>query len=190
MFISMRILLRMMVIGILAIGVTGLGKADLANAGEGKPGHHHDAKKHDHGKMDHHNMPGGMPGEAANVSRKILVVAKDTEFNIKSIQVKDGETIKFIVKNKGKLVHEFTIGDVEMQKMHQKEMMKMADDGKLMADKVAKDAVHTHPNSVILEPGETKEIIWMFHKGAEIEFGCNIPGHYDQGMKGKFLIGS
>lgn len=67
---------------------------------------------------DMHKMHGGMPGDAANVTRTILIVARDTEFNLKKVQVKAGETIRFIVKNKGDLVHEFTIGTPEMQKAH------------------------------------------------------------------------
>lgn len=216
---SMITLERSIAFAALAAAVAFTGMADQAQAGPGKSGHH-DSKiiieakadvsgqhggSHDHGPrgqktdghgehgghhMNHANMAGGMPGKTADVSRKILVIAKDNKFNLGSIQVKSGQTIKFVIKNKGELVHEFTIGSPEMQKMHQELMMKMMDEGMLMVDKIAKGASHSHPNSVVLEPGESKEIIWMFHKSAEIEFGCNVPGHYAMGMKGKFLIAS
>ena len=45
---------------------------------------------------------------------------------------------------------------------------------------------HDDPNSKLLEPGETMEIIWTFNKEAALEFACNIPGHYDSGMVGEF----
>lgn len=131
-------------------------------------------------------MAGGMPGKKSAAKRKILVLAKDTEFNLKAIRVKAGETVRFVIRNEGELVHEFTIGPPHMQKAHQVEMQKLMDSGKLEADKLAKGAVHTHPNSAIVEPGQTKEIIWRFAKSADLEFGCNIPGHYESGMKGKF----
>lgn len=161
-----------------------------ANAAPGKKGHGHDQghseKAGGHGAA--HSMPGGMPGKAADVSRTVLVIAKDTEFNLKKIQVKSGETIRFVVRNKGDLVHEFTVGTHEMQKDHQAEMMKMMDEGKLTADKVEGGMEHNHGNSALVEPGKEGEVIWMFHKGATLEFGCNIPGHYEQGMKGEFVI--
>ncbi len=175
-----------------------------AQAGPGEKGHGHGTKDQGsmgkmtpgamgQGKMDHgsmgHNMPGGMPGDKANVSRTVVIIAKDNKFNLKKIQVKDGETIRFVIKNKGTLVHEMTIGTPEMQKEHQSEMMKMMDAGHLMADKVMGKMDHSHGNSALVEPGKTGEVIWMFHKGAEIEFGCNVPGHYDDGMKGNFVIG-
>lgn len=163
------------------------------DAAPGEKGHAHDVKKTEqhggHGAMKH-DMPGGMPGDPKNVSRTVVIIAKDTEFNLKKIQVKDGETIRFIVKNKGELVHEMTIGTPEMQKQHQVEMMKMMDAGKLEADKVVGGMDHNHGNSALVEPGKEAEIVWMFHKGATLEFGCNVPGHYDQGMKGSFVIGS
>lgn len=172
--------------------------ASAAIAGPGEQGHGHGSEKKaeghgGHGAMNHgamnHEMPGGMPGDAKNVSRTVVIVAKDTEFNLKKIQVKDGETIRFIVKNKGELVHEMTIGTPEMQKQHQAEMMKMMDAGHLEADKVVGKMDHSHGNSALVEPGREAEIVWMFHKGATLEFGCNVPGHYDQGMKGNFVIG-
>lgn len=166
---------------LLAAGCLALAPASTF-AGPGKKGHAH-------GKHSDHSMPGGMPGDPKNVSRTVVIIAKDTEFNLKKIQVKDGETIRFIVKNKGELVHEMTIGTPEMQKQHQAEMMKMMDAGHLQADKVVGKMDHSHGNSALVEPGKEAEIVWMFHKGATLEFGCNVPGHYDQGMKGSFVIG-
>jgi len=161
----------------------------------GEKGHGHDEKPAagDHhsggqGAMKH-DMVGGMLGNEKNVSRTVVIIAKDTEFSLKNIQVKDGETIRFIVKNKGELVHEMSIGTPEMQKQHQAEMMKMMDAGHLQADKVVGKMDHNHGNSALVEPGKEAEVIWMFRKGASLEFGCNVPGHYDQGMKGNFVIG-
>ena len=48
-----------------------------------------------------HEMGGGEPGDAAKVTRTIEVVASDNEFSLKSLQVKDGETVRFVVRNDG-----------------------------------------------------------------------------------------
>jgi uncharacterized cupredoxin-like copper-binding protein len=45
---------------------------------------------------------------------------------------------------------------------------------------------HDDPNAVMVQPGETKELIWTFTKTENVEFGCNVPGHYEAGMKGTF----
>lgn len=41
-----------------------------------------------------------------------------------------------------------------------------------------------YPNSVLLEPGQSEEIVWRFSKKGNIEFACNVPGHYQAGMYG------
>jgi len=182
----------------LAIAGTAALAPHPADAGPGQKGHGHGAMKHmDHNAGSHaghmmtpeHMAHGGMPGSAADVKRTIVVVAKDTEFNLKKIQVKAGETIRFVIKNKGELVHEFTIGPPDAQKAHQAEMMKMMNAGHLMADKVMGKMDHAHGNSALVEPGKQAEVIWMFAKNETLEFGCNVPGHYEAGMKGKFVIG-
>ena len=165
----------------LAIAGTAALAPHLADAGPGKKGHAHGHSAHkpgshaDHVMTPEHIAHGGMPGSAADVKRTIVVVAKDTEFNLRKIQVKAGETIRFVIKNKGELVHEFTIGPPDAQKAHQAEMMKMMEAGHLMADKVVGKMDHNHGNSALVEPGKQAEVIWMFAKNESLEFGCNVP---------------
>ncbi len=192
---------------LIAAGFLLAGMSGPVLAAAGKPGHQHDKghdheamKKKDHGHhkgehdqhqghhMDHGKMPGGSPGKASEVDRKIELVAKDIGFDLKSIKVKNGETVEFVIRNIGALVHEFTIGPVTMQKAHQAEMLKMMESGKLEADRIVDNSGHTHPNTVLIEPKATKRIIWTFAKAGDLEFGCNIPGHYEAGMKGKFTF--
>ncbi|MNI87465.1 hypothetical protein D3C73_1446650 [compost metagenome] len=47
---------------------------------------------------------------------------------------------------------------------------------------------HNDPNSVLIEPGTTKELIWIFAKSTSLEFACNVPGHYQSGMVGQFEV--
>ena len=44
---------------------------------------------------------------------------------------------------------------------------------------------HDDPNSVLLEPGQSKEVVWKFSEKGKIEFACNVPGHYQAGMDGE-----
>lgn len=135
----------------------------------------------------------GEPGEASNVSRTITVDMQDIYFEPESIAVNPGETVRFVVENKGNLVHEFNIGTPEMHEAHQEEMAMMVEHGVIQGGTINRDMMemdmgdghsmkHDDPNSVLLEPGESKEIIWKFTEQANIEFACNVPGHYEAGM--------
>lgn len=148
-----------------------------------------------HGNESH----AGMPGSASNVTRTINVVMYDNYYEPEAITVKEGETIKFVIANKGELVHEFNIGTPDAHVAHAPEMQMMVDHGVLeadkinwkMAEKMQKEmghGMHKEPNSVLLEPGKSGEIIWQFPDHADIEFACNVPGHYDAGMAGEIEL--
>jgi uncharacterized cupredoxin-like copper-binding protein len=168
------------------------GHAPQGTHGHGSHGHgSHGYGSHAHGSHAHAApIEGGAPGKAADATRTVTVIARDTEFSPARISVKAGETVRLVVRNEGKLVHELTIGTKSMQLEHQSEMLAMAVSGALGVDKIdrAKIGNHDHGNNVLLEPGETGEVVWTFAKAADLEFGCNVPGHYDQGMKGAFVV--
>ena len=141
----------------------------------------------------------GEPGKASEVTRIIEIVMSDNWFEPEQISVDSGETIRFVLKNKGEIVHEFNIGTAAMHAQHQTEMAVMFDHGVLEVDKIHYDKMkmdmgdgttmdHNDPNSVLLEPGNEEEIVWKFGSSARIEFACNIPGHYDAGMMGDIRI--
>jgi uncharacterized cupredoxin-like copper-binding protein len=50
------------------------------------------------------------------------------------------------------------------------------------------DHKHDDPNSILVEPGETQELVWKFAEATGLEFACNVPGHYDSGMMGDVKI--
>ena len=121
----------------------------------------------------------------ADAIRTIEVIARDNEFSTDEIQVSPGETVRFLIRNEGELDHDFTIGDADTQTAHRAEMQAMmsgASDGH--AHK------HQAQNAVMVAPGETTELVWTFGEGESLEFGCNIPGHFESGMRGKFELRS
>lgn len=151
-----------------------------------------------HGKND-----SGQPGAAADVTRTIEVTMGDVFFVPKNISVKSGETVRFVLRNEGSLLHEFNIGKAAAHAAHQKEMATMFQNGTLtssghgqaMADMGHGSGgmkmvgmEHNDPNSVLIEPGTTKELIWIFAKSTRLEFACNVPGHYQSGMVGQFEV--
>ncbi len=145
----------------------------------------------------------GEPGEASEVTRIIEITMGDNYYEPEELSIKEGETVKFIIKNEGDFVHEFNIGTAAMHAKHQEEMEMMVEHGVLEVDRINHDAMkmemkdedgnvttmeHDDPNSVLLEPGKTAEITWEFDTEAKLEFACNVPGHYDSGMNGKINI--
>lgn len=151
---------------------------------------------HGHG---HGANSAGEPGKAAQVSRTVTVTMYDNYYEPETISVKEGETVKFVITNRGELVHEFNIGSPDAHAAHGPEMQMMVDHGVLEADRINWDmarqmqkemghGMHEEPNSVLLEPGKSGEIIWKFPDHAEIEFACNVPGHYDAGMAGEIEL--
>ena len=138
----------------------------------------------------------GEPGKAGKATRTIEIKMFDNYYEPENISVKAGETVRFVIKNAGDFVHEFNIGTASMHAAHQKEMMMMIEHGALEPDKInhkmmmmdmggGKTMQHNDPNSVLLEPGKSGEVVWTFTKASKIEFACNVPGHYDAGMMGQ-----
>ncbi|GBO88447.1 MULTISPECIES: cupredoxin domain-containing protein [Marinobacter] len=142
-----------------------------------------------------HGASSGEPGKASEAGRTITVEMYDNYYEPEAIEVKPGETVRFVVENKGNLVHEFNIGTPEMHETHQKEMMMMVEHGVIQGGKLNHHMMdmdmgnghsmkHDDPNSVLLEPGQSKEVVWKFSDKGNIEFACNVPGHYQAGMYG------
>lgn len=140
-----------------------------------------------HGMADmHKEMPGmqqkeasaaGKAGDPAKVSRTVAISMDDTmRFTPDQISVKAGETIRFFVKNGGKLPHEMVIGSIGELKEHAEMMRKMP------------GMQHAEANQITLKPGQRGGIVWQFDKAGEVDFACLIPGHMEAGMVGKVTV--
>ncbi len=127
----------------------------------------------------HHSDAGaiGQPGNAAKVSRTITLDMTDAmRFSPAEITAKQGETIKFVVRNSGKLKHEMVLGTEKELQEHAEVMKKNP------------EMEHADENMVTVQPGKSGEIIWQFTKAGKIRFACLQPGHYDAGMKGVVVV--
>ena len=68
---------------------------------------------------DEHGAAIGTPGKVGQVTRTVSVDMTDSmRFNPSSIRVKQGDTIRFVVKNSGQLKHEFVLGTEKELKEH------------------------------------------------------------------------
>jgi uncharacterized cupredoxin-like copper-binding protein len=119
----------------------------------------------------------GVAGEARAVKRTIQVGMGDNmRFSPSRIEVRLGETIRFRVRNAGKVMHEFVIGTKKENEEHARLMVKFP------------DMAHDEPYMAHVEPGKTGEIIWTFNRAGQFEFACLIAGHYQAGMLGTIIV--
>ena len=120
----------------------------------------------------------GKPGDPKNVSRTIEVAMNDSmRFSPADIAVKNGETIRFIVRNEGTIKHEMVLGTIKELKTHAALMLKFP------------EMEHADPNQVTVDPGKTGEMIWQFNRAGNVDFACLQPGHYEAGMAGRVHVG-
>lgn len=151
-------------------------------------------------------MKGGHPGKPSEVSRTIEIDAKEIGFGRKSFEVRDGETIRFVIRNTGQSAHDFAIGTAEDQSQRRELVEEMMDTGRMdtgrMRDGIAQAGTseyrenrdhrkpfavgHTEPNAVLVHRGGIRELIWTFSRVENLEFACNMPGHI--AMRGRFIF--
>jgi uncharacterized cupredoxin-like copper-binding protein len=138
-----------------------------------KPAAQADGHAHEHGESD----AIGEAGAADKVDRTVAVTMTDSmRFIPASVAAKQGETIKFVVKNAGQLKHEMVLGTQNELKEHYEMMKKFP------------EMEHADPQQVTVAPGKTGEIVWRFTKAGKVDFACLQPGHYEAGMKGLVTV--
>lgn len=119
----------------------------------------------------------GKPGDARKTVRSIAVDMSDRmRFTPATLTVKQGDTVKFVIKNSGKTLHEFVLGTMMELKAHA-EMMKQHP-----------GMEHDEPYMAHVAPGKTQTIVWQFTRAGEFNFGCLLPGHFEAGMVGNISV--
>jgi uncharacterized cupredoxin-like copper-binding protein len=125
----------------------------------------------------HDESPIGKPGISSKVKRTITVeMADNMRYSPSDIQVKKGETVRFIVKNVGKVRHELSLGTPDELAEHLEQMKKFP------------GMEHDEPSKITLDPGKHGEILWQFTEPGAVHFACLMPGHYEAGMKGQVTV--
>ncbi|MFT3957032.1 MAG: cupredoxin family protein [Piscinibacter sp.] len=119
----------------------------------------------------------GIAGDAQSVRRTIHVGMSDAmRFTPESITVRRGETVRFVFRNDGRLLHEFVIGTKPELEAHAALMAKFP------------DMEHDEPYMAHVPAGKTGEIVWTFNRPGRFEFACLIAGHFQAGMVGRITV--
>ena len=140
-----------------------------------------------HGDKDHAKKPTdsnnkeqkawGIAGDAKTVKRTIEITMNDTmRFSPDKIEVKQGETVKLVLKNQGKQLHELVIGTKKELDEHAALMLKFP------------TMEHSEPYMAHVSAGKAGAIVWNFNRPGEFDFACLIAGHYQAGMVGKITV--
>ena len=149
-----------------------LGLAPALALGHGDAGHAQPA-----GPVVKEQKDWGIAGERRQARRTIEVgMGDDMRFSPARIEVREGETLRFVIRNRGKLMHEFVIGTKRELDEHAALMAKFP------------DMEHDEPYMAHVAPGRTGEIVWTFNRAGEFHFACLIAGHYQAGMVGTIVV--
>ena len=129
----------------------------------------------------------------SDVDRTISLEAGDMWFDPEALEMAAGEVVKFEITNTGNLEHEFVIGSKEAHEEHRKMMLDMANgeghDMSNMSQGEGHDMANMSMAGVTIAPGDTGTLLWSVPDNTnELEYACNIPGHYESGMYGNFSL--
>jgi uncharacterized cupredoxin-like copper-binding protein len=118
----------------------------------------------------------GREGDPKAVSRTINVEMSEMRFTPDTLAVKQGETIRFRIKNSGQAMHEMVLGTMEELKEHAAMMRKHP------------GMEHDEPYMAHVAPGKTETMVWRFTRTGEFHYGCLVPGHFEAGMIGRISV--
>ena len=119
----------------------------------------------------------GIAGNTKAGLRTVTVTMTDNmRFTPDRIDVRQGETVRIVMKNSGKMLHEFVLGTTQELQAHAALMLKFP------------NMEHDEPYMAHVPVGKSGQIIWTFNRAGDFEFACLIAGHYQAGMKGTVKV--
>ncbi len=141
----------------------------------------HGSKPHDKPAAasveDAEQMAWGIHGAGVTPGRTIEIRMSDKmRFSPEAIEVNEGDVVRFVVHNDGKLMHEFVLGTQKSNDEHAKLMMRFP------------NMEHDEPHMAHVQAGGQGEILWRFNRAGDFHFACLIAGHYQAGMVGKIKV--
>ena len=105
--------------------------------------------------------------------RTVEIDIRYSRFEPQAVEVAPGETIRFVLRNRDPIHHEFILGDPEVQRIHE----------------VGEEPHHAKPGEVSVPAGETVVTTYTFGEPETLLFGCHLPGHWSFGMRGTVRVG-
>ncbi|MBC7832258.1 MAG: cupredoxin family protein [Hyphomicrobium sp.] len=149
----------------------------MAAAGNNVFAHSKDDHDKKAGPVKKEQKPWGIAGDAKAARRTVEVKMTDNmRFTPDRLEVRQGETVRFVIRNDGKLLHEYVLGTKKDLDEHAALMVKFP------------SMEHDEPYMAHVAPGKTGRIVWTFNRAGDFDFACLIAGHYQAGMVGKIKV--
>jgi uncharacterized cupredoxin-like copper-binding protein len=119
----------------------------------------------------------GIAGNPRKVTRTVDITMDDTmRFTPDRLEVREGDTLRLRVRNRGKMLHELVIGTPAELAKHAELMQKFP------------NMEHDEPWMAHVNPGKQGELVWHFNRAGEFQFACLIAGHFQAGMVGQITV--
>lgn len=148
------------------------------------------ASGHAHSEVDSrsHEAPSSHDNHALAAGPAALVVNRSIEvrmddqmrFTPSSIEMRAGETIRFVLHNAGKIAHEMVLGSDAEIREHAQAMQLGTNHGS--------DHGHGNGAAITVAAGHTGELVVRFDQATTLQMACLIPGHYEAGMRGTVKV--
>ena len=139
--------------------------------------HNNDGHPRKGGPVKKEQKDWGIAGDAKAVKRTVEFRMTDNmRFTPDKLEVNQGDTVKFVLRNNGAVMHEFVLGTKKELEEHAALMVKFP------------TMEHSEPYMAHVAPGKTGEIVWTFNRAGDFDFACLIAGHYAAGMVGKVRV--
>jgi uncharacterized cupredoxin-like copper-binding protein len=121
--------------------------------------------------------PFGRQGDPGKATRTVTIDMSDQmRFTPAAIEVAQGETVRFVVANSGRQLHEMVLGTEGDLAAHAELMKKHP------------GMEHDDPWMVHVKAGGRQEFTWQFTRAGTFAFACLMPGHFEAGMKGRIVV--
>jgi uncharacterized cupredoxin-like copper-binding protein len=137
---------------------------------------HGDAHPGTAGPVAREQKPWGIAGESRGARTVEVRMGDDMRFHPQRIEVREGETVRFVVRNGGKLLHEMVIGTGEELRAHAELMRRFP------------KMEHDEPYMTHVKAGAKGEMLWNFNRPGTFQFACLVPGHFEAGMTGTIVV--
>lgn len=119
----------------------------------------------------------GIAGSPGKVRRTIALDMTDAmRFKPDRIEVREGDTVRLQVSNRGRLLHEIVLGTQQTLAAHAGLMKKYP------------GMEHDEAHMAHVSSGRQGEIVWTFNRAGEFAYACLIPGHFEAGMVGTIVV--
>ena len=121
--------------------------------------------------------PFGIAADPRKAARVVRIEMADTmRFTPSELKVRRGDTVRFVVSNTGRVMHEMVLGTMDELRAHAELMKKHP------------GMEHDEPHMAHVGPGKSADMGWRFTRPGTFYFGCLIPGHFEAGMIGRIVV--